>query len=116
MASKKRKLNFDLDELEEKQGVILDICKSLDNCCIHEAAADVLTPQKILGLAVIKFGLSFVENILSIISVIPEESGPWRQEIAYSLLNMLNGTNRINAEQEHILKVILESSEYKHIP
>ena len=70
MPSKKRKLSFDLDDYEAKQGGILQICKMLDNFSIQEAKG-FLDPEKILGLAVIKLGLGFVMNILSVISVIP---------------------------------------------
>ena len=91
MPSKKRKLNFDLDDYEVKQGGILQICKMLDNFSIQEAEG-FLDPEKILGLAAIKLGLGFVENVLSVISVIPEESGPWRQEI--SRMFAANTSNR----------------------
>ena len=109
MPSKKRKLNFDLDDYEAKQGGILQICKMLDNFSIQEAEG-FLDPEKILGLAVIKLGLGFVMNVLSVISVIPEESGPWRQEIACSLLTLLTGTEKLTTEKENILKIMLDSS------
>ena len=51
-----------------------------------------------------------MENVLSVISVIPEESGPWRQEIACSLLTFLTGTEKLTTEKENILKIMLDSS------
>ena len=112
MPSKKRKLNFNLDDIEEQTENLLELHKTMEECSILEAA-DFLDVEKIVGFSVIKFGLRFVESLLSVLSVVPEESGPWRAEIIKSQLSLLIGATRLTAEQECMVKIISESSTYK---
>lgn len=83
MPSKKRKLNFNLDDIEEQTENLLELHKTMEECNILEAA-DFLDVEKIVGFSVIKFGLRFVESLLSVLSVVPEESGPWRAQMILS--------------------------------
>lgn len=116
--SKKRKINFNLDDVEEaeteKRREILELHKAVEDCSIDESVGH-LDIEKIIGFAVIKFGLNFVENVLSVLTVVPEESGPWRNEIINSQLNFLTGNrDKLTYEQEYIVKKISESNKYKY--
>ena len=79
MPPKKRKVNFDIEELgrgyEQIQQWFSKLKSSLDDCCLSDAA-DILSPDNILSLSGLKFGFRFVENLMSILSVVPEEAGP----------------------------------------
>lgn len=62
--SKKRKINFNLDDFEEteteKRREILELLKAVEDCSIDESL-DYLDIEIIIRIAVIKFRLNFIE-------------------------------------------------------
>ena len=112
MPPKKRKVNFDIEELgrgyEQIQQWFSKLKSSLDDCCLSDAA-DILSPDNILSLSGLKFGFRFVENLMSILSVVPEEAGPWRSEIILVLLNTLQSPNELSPEQKDVALFISQS-------
>ena len=114
---KKRKINFNLDDFEEAESrneKRREILEAVERDFIVDEFVDYLGIEKMIGFAVIKFGLNFVENVLSVLTLVPEECGPWREEIINSQLNLLtNNHETLTSEQERIVKKISESDKYK---
>jgi len=110
--SKKRKLYSDLDGLNDQNSVVemSELCSAVERISITNNTN--LDFENAVGVAVLKFGLKFVENLLLLLRVIPEESGPWRREVASSLLTMLDG-KPLDSEKTRILNIALESSQFK---
>ena len=112
MPPKKRKLNFDFEELsrryEETIGWFAKIESSLEDCCLSDAA-EFLTPDKILLLAGLKFGFRYLENLMSTLSVVPEEAGPWRSDVILTLLTTLQSPQEFSSEQKNLAVFISKS-------
>lgn len=112
MPPKKRKLNFDFEELgrgyEETIGWFAKIESSLEDCCLSDAA-EFLTPDKILLLAGLKFGFRYLENLMSTLSVVPEEAGPWRSDVILTLLTTLQSPQELSPEQKNLAVFISKS-------
>lgn len=113
MPSKKRKLNFDLEDAEQKsdpeQGLHslrLELVNAIGACNLSE----LLDPEDLISFAAFKFGYSFIKNVISALSVIPDESGPWRPDLMKFLTSLLTENKRLNSEQECIVNAILQSS------
>jgi len=107
---KKRKINCDYDELERSLFLEKEICEAFEKINITNSNLD---PEKIIGFAAIKLGFAFVENLLAVLKVVPEESGPWREEIASLLLAMVEGRKTLNTEEKYMLKMACHSSKFK---
>ena len=116
MPPKKRKVNFDIEkvgrEYEQIQQWFSKLKSSLDECCLSDAV-DILSPDNILSLSGLKFGFRYVDNLMSILSVVPEEAGPWRSEVILLLLNTLQSPNELSAEQKDVA-ILLSQSIYKN--
>ena len=116
MPPKKRKVNFDIEELErgyeETKQWFSKLESSVEGCCLSDAA-EFLSTDNILLLSGLKFGFRFIENLMSILSVVPEEAGPWRIDIVNSLLNALQSPQELNPEQKEI-SMFMSKSFYKN--
>lgn len=105
MVPTKRKVNFDIEELgrgyEETQRWFSKLENSVEDHCLSDAA-EFLSANDILLLSGLKFGFRFVENLMCILSVVPEEAGPWRSDIILTLLNALQSPQELDPEKKKI--------------
>ena len=114
MPPKKRKANFDIEELErgyeEKKQWFSKLESIVEGCCLSDAA-EFLSTDNILLLSGLKFGFRFIENLMSILSVVPEEAGPWRIDIVDALLSALQSPQfRFIENLMSILSVVPEEA------
>lgn len=108
MPPKKRKLTFDLDDVEkrseEMQRAILELYRALENCHVSKSL-NFLDPEEFLNFATIKYGYRFVQDLLLVLSAVSEESGPWRAEITRKLLMNSRGKISLGNDKESIINL-----------
>ena len=116
MPSKKRRLTFDLDDVEkrseETQRAILELNKALENCHIAEAL-NFLDPEEFLNFATVKCGYSFVQDLLLTLSAVPEECEPWRAELTRKLFMYSRGKMSLHNDEDSVVKAFLQYSSFK---
>ena len=95
MPPKKRK-RFDLDELEAEISATEELIATLDDCverCFRSGIRLDTFPENILiAVTVLKYGLQFVQDILLAFEAVPDNCGPWREEIIIQMLNFMQRT------------------------
>lgn len=115
MPSKKRKLNFDIEDAEKQmeasQKTLIRQMADTVGACNTSEAADLLTFEEFISFAAFKFGYTFINNVISALNVVPDESEPWRPELVKFLTRLLSGTDKqLHVEQESTVNTILHSS------
>ena len=71
---------------------------------------NTLPEDVLIAATVLKYGFQFVQNILLIFEVVPENCGPWREEILMQLLlSMTEGKKNFNSELVPIVRSFMQT-------
>ena len=114
MPGKKRKL-FDLDEIEqeyeEAQCRTLELVNATERLVSLSSGSSFtnLSIDTVMAMAIVKFGLRFVQDVRIVLDVIPVQCGPWREEIVFRLFKLLRPSQRpLSSAEEAVLRFSLD--------
>lgn len=103
----KKRHRFNINQVEEKNNLpsILSKIDSIMKTTTAEGickCTESLEEQKILSLLSLILGYKCMEDIINVLNVVPNECGPWREELATDMLHLLN--SEVNSA---VLKVLM---------
>lgn len=110
---KKARVDFDAlsddDPSPELTGreMLLEIMKSADRFSISNSAWASSSDSDFLYFLSVKLGLQFVDDLRLVLSVVPVECGPWRQQILVDLLESVRQLDMTTEEREAATTCVL---------
>ena len=95
--SKRKRLRFDIDKVEITElscssTSFAQFLTSIASASVEELHRISSSTDDFLGLLSIKVGFVNVEEMLQIMRVVPSECGPWRERLAFQLLQLIHPT------------------------